>query len=52
MPPALGAATIVEPREHDAMQLIGALLDAVAFMVLLVVVVGMALVPWLVDGAL
>ncbi len=51
MPPALGAATIVEPREHDAMQLIGNLLNAIACMALLVVVAGMALVPWLVDGA-
>ncbi len=50
--PALGAATIVEPREHNGMQLIGALLDAVACMVVLVVVAGMALVPWLVDGSL
>ncbi len=33
------------------MQLIGALLDAVAFMGVLVTVAGMALVPWLVDGA-
>ena len=32
------------------MQLMVALLDAIAFMVLLVVVPGMALAPWLVDG--
>ncbi len=43
--------TIAEPREHDGMQLIGVLLDAVSFIVLLVVVAGMTLVPWLVDGA-
>ena len=33
------------------MQLIGNLLDAIACMVVLVVVIGMVLVPWLVDGA-
>ncbi len=34
------------------MQVMVALLDAIACMVLLVVVVGMALVPWLLDGSL
>lgn len=33
------------------MQLMFALLDVVAFMVVLVFMAGMALVPWLVDGA-
>lgn len=42
---------IAEPREHNGMQFIGTLLDAVAFMILLVVVACMALVPWLVDGS-
>ncbi len=34
--------------EHDGMQVIDALLDVIAFTGVLVV--GMALVPWLVDG--
>ena len=37
--------------EHDGMQVMVVLLDGIAFMVVLVVVAGIALVPWLVDGA-
>ena len=33
------------------MQFMFALLDVIAFMVVLAVMAGMALVPWLVDGA-
>ncbi len=51
--PVLGASQCHRSRgEHDGMQLMFALLDVFAFMVVLVFMAGMALVPWLVDGAL
>ena len=43
----------LKPRgSTDGMQVLVTLLNVIAFMVVLVVVIGMALAPWLVDGAL